>query len=527
MTNSVRFNRARTRASRGPAMALCLTLLASVLAMSALAAPAGARERSRRTAHTSVARRDVGVARHAPTRLAVMGTRLVWSAVSGAQGYVVRRRVDGRETRRTLTAATAVSLRASRGATVVYSVRTDVPGSAWSPPITIVYNRLGEISKVYGEGAGSGETGSGSSPSEESSPSEAGSAPVGGSGSGGGSGSKSGGEGSGETTTPEPEGTTEGQESGQEVPVSGGEGSHPSALKVGLVGGVYGWGASASETIRKTTGVKYTKLGVGSEGWGTVKEMVGDGITPLLLYNPTLAGMSPAAVAEGVKAYVSHMHELGLTEIELGNEVYFHGSTPWEYAAQYRAAHEALAGSGITLIADAWTDTPKPNGQWSQWEYGGGWCVLFVQTLGYVPDAWSFHPYGPMKADGFGSGAYQTGWATVPRMISYMKADHIYAPLNITEVGQPTYRGDDGNAAVSEAEQAQDVKQYIRQVAEWGLASLYLYEAIDTPEGGYGLYKWPLKAKPSAAAFAEALAEISTPGVNAKLDADGKASLIT
>jgi hypothetical protein len=111
-------------------------------------------------------------------------------------------------------------------------------------------------------------------------------------------------------------------------------------------------------------------------------------------------------------------------------------------------------------------------------------------------------------------------------MISYMKADHVYAPLNITEVGQPTYEGDDGNAAVSEAEQAQDVKQYIRQAAEWGVASVYLYEAIDTPEGGYGLFKWPLKAKPSATAFTEALAEISSPGVTASLASVHRSSLI-
>jgi hypothetical protein len=518
MTNSVRRNRTKSCPPRATATTLCLTFMALVLAMSALAVPAGAQERSRHTAHSSLARRDVSVARLAPAHLAVVGGRLVWSSVSGAAGYVVRERVDGHETRRTKVATTAVSLRPVRGATVVYSVRTDAPGSAWSSPIAIVYNRLGEIAKISGEGSG-GSGSTGSSPTEGSPPSEAGSPPAGGPGSGG-----TGGEGAGGTTSPEPEGTTGGLESEGETSLS--KKTHSTGLKVGLIGGIYGWGAAAGETIRKATRVKYTRLSVGSEGWGTAKEMVGDGITPLILYNPTLAGMSPAAVAEGVKAYVSHMHELGLTEIELGNEVYFHGSTPWEYAAQYRAAHEALAGSGITLIADAWTDTQKANGQWSDWEYGGGWCVLFVQSLGYIPDAWSFHPYGPMKADGFGSGAYQPGWATVPRMIGYMKADHVYAPLNITEVGQPTYQGDDGNAAVSEAEQAQDVKQYIRQASEWGLASVYLYEGIDTPEGGYGLYKWPLKAKPSAAAFAEAIAELSTPGVTASLASARKGSLI-
>ncbi len=238
--------------------------------------------------------------------------------------------------------------------------------------------------------------------------------------------------------------------------------------------------------------------------------MVSDGVTPLLLYNPSMLGMSPAAVAEGVLAYLPHMRELGITELELGNEVYYHGSTPPEYAAQYRAAHEALAGSAITLIADAWTDAQKPNGEWSQWESHGGWCVLFVAALGYIPDAWSFHPYGPMNANGFGSGSYRQGWATVPRMIAYMKTDHVYAPLKITEVGQPTYQGSDGNTPVTEAEQAADVKQYITQAAEWGVASIYLYEAIDTGEGGYGLYKWPLQPKPSATAFTEAVAQLNS-----------------
>ena len=285
---------------------------------------------------------------------------------------------------------------------------------------------------------------------------------------------------------------------------------------MGLIGGIFGWGQTAGETIRSATGVKYTRGALGPEGWTVIREEVDDGVTPLILYDPLtpLAEMSPAQVAEGVESYVPHLRELGLTELELGNEVYYHGSDPESYAADYRAAHEALAGTGITLIADASTDSYQ-HGEWSQWESGGGWCVLFVKALGYVPDAWSFHPYGPMNADGFGSGAYRPGWATVPRMISYMKADHVYAPLNITEVGQPTYQGSDGNTPVTEAEQARDVKQYIDQAAEWGLASIYLYEGIDTGEGGYGLYKWPLQAKPSAAAFAEARAEVEGNGGSA------------
>jgi hypothetical protein len=90
--------------------------------------------------------------------------------------------------------------------------------------------------------------------------------------------------------------------------------------------------------------------------------------------------------------------------------------------------------------------------------------------------------------------------------------------MNITEVGQPTYAGTSGSTPVSEAEQAQDVKQYIDQAAEWGLHSIYLYEGIDTGEGGYGLYKWPLQAKPSAAAFAEAVAGLSAKSATDAID---------
>jgi hypothetical protein len=518
---------------RAPAMLTCgLALMLCTTAVTAT--PAGARS-ARRTAHTSRADR-------APVRLSVVGGQLTWSPVAGVSDYVVRQRLGRHRLRRVL-AATAVGLKSLRGGTASYSVRTDVTGSAWAS-ITIVYGSAGTIVKVYGEQDGSGSEagsgegssgagrGSGSGSESSSGGSGSGGSGSGGSGSGSESGSGAGGSGSGSESGSGAGGSGSESESGSGAGGSGSEsesgsgsetesesatgGRHQSAgLKVGLVGGIYGWGQTASETIRKGTGVKFTKLTVGPEGWGTVEEMIHDGVTPLILYNPGMAGMTPAAVAAELKTYVPHMHELGLTEIELGNEVYYNGSTAWEYAAQYKAAHEALAGSGITLIADAWTDTPKANGEWSQWEAGGGWCVLFVQALGYVPDAWSFHPYGPMTADGFGSsGVWRTGWDTVPRMISYMKADHIYAPLDITEVGQPTWEGSDGNTAVTEAEQAQDVKQYIRQASEWGLTGIYLYEAIDTGEGGYGLYKWPLQAKPSAAAFAETLQELAAkPGV--------------
>jgi hypothetical protein len=472
-------------------------LIVTCLIVPTLNASAGAAAPNARISSAARAR----IARLAAPRIKVVGHKLIWSRVEGVRTYVLARHRLGHASVYRVIAKNSITPRPVPGATVRYRVKTNVSGSAWAHAVTITYTAHGGIVKSSAAGSdpsGSGSAGSGSAPgagsgsgSESSSGSGSGSS---GSGSGSGSGAGSGGLG----------GPVEEVVSKPEEVVS----KPTTSLKVGLIG-FAGWGTAPSETIRKATGVKYTRLEPGVEGWARGKELVSEGITPLVLYNPGLAGLSPATVAEGVKSFIPHMRELGISEMELGNEVYYNGSAPAEYAAQYRAAHEVLVGSGITLIADAWLDAQKPNGEWSDWEDHGGWCVLFVQALGYVPDAWSFHPYGPMNADHFGSGANRQGWGTVPRMISYMKEDHIYAPLNITEVGQATYGGGETSPTVTEAEQAADVKQYLTQAAEWGVASIYLYEAVDTGEGGYGLYSWPLKAKPSAAAFTETLAKLS------------------
>jgi hypothetical protein len=468
---------------------------------------------SRARAHARASRARARDASLEAPRLVALGHKLMWSRVGRVRDYILASQPAGQASSYRLLTKIAATPKPVPGTTVEYRVKTDVSGSAWTPPVAISYPARGK-----GQGSsppGSAGGGSGSSGSGAGAGTEGGSGAESGSGSEGGS-SKEGGSGSGSGTEGgSGSGTGSGTEGGSGSEGLGGSVEEPElaskrakSLKVGLIG-FRGWGTGPSETIRKATGVKYTRASPVEEGWAPARELVSEGITPLVLYDPHMAGMSPATVAENLKSYIPIMHELGLTEIELGNEVYYNGSAPAEYALQYRAAHEALAGSGITLIADAWIDAQKPNGEWSDWEAHGGWCVLFVDALGYVPDAWSFHPYGPMNADHFGSGANRQGWETVPRMIAYMKEDHIYAPLNITEVGQPTFQGTDGNTAVSDAEQAADVKQYLTQASEWGLASIYLYEAVDTGEGGYGLYSWPLKAKPSAAVFAETLAKLS------------------
>ena len=73
---------------------------------------------------------------------------------------------------------------------------------------------------------------------------------------------------------------------GGEKAARAGEGTPPSGLKVGLIGGIFGWGQTAGETIRSATGVKYTRGALGPEGWTVIREEVDDGVTPLILYDP-------------------------------------------------------------------------------------------------------------------------------------------------------------------------------------------------------------------------------------------------
>jgi hypothetical protein len=477
-------------------------IVAACLIVSTITASAGASTPNARISSAVRAR----IARLAAPRIKVVGQKLVWSRAEGVSAYVLARQPLGHASVYRVIAKNSITPKPVPGATVRYRVKTDVKGSAWTHAVTITYTVHGSIVKSSAAGSNPSESGSAGFGSALGAGNGSGSSSSSGSGSGGGAGAAGNGSGSGSGSGG---GSGSGSGSGglggsvKEVP------TQPTlALKVGLIG-VGGWGTGPSETIRKATGVKYTRVNPLSEGgWGPTRELVSEGITPLVLYDPDMKGMSPAAVAEGVKSFLPIMRELDLSELELGNEVYYHGSTAVEYAAQYRAAHEALAGTGASLIADLWGDYYTGT-EWSQVEAGRGWFVDFCKALGGVPDAWSGHFYGSMTADApLGSGK-PFGWASVPVMIADLKKAGDYAPLNITEVGQPTYQGTDGNTAITEEEQAADIKQYLTQAAGWGLASIYLYEAIDTGEGGYGLYSWPLKAKPSATVFAETLAKLS------------------
>src|ERR1700722_403168 len=242
---------------------------------------------------------------------------------------------------------------------------------------------------------------------------------------------------------------------GEESPVE-----HASTLKNGLAGPSGGNNGSPdraqAEIAEQTTDAKYGRIDVTSSLPPRITQGVQWGIKSLVLYSPDLKGRSSSQITSDMRKLASEMEPLGLTEIELGNEAYFADSfNATEYAAEYKVAHAALAGDGITLIADLWDDSQTPK---ALIQGNGGWGKAVASYLGYVPDAWSLHPYGGMTEDDIGE---THGWLVVPEQLKYMKQFGYAAPLEVTEVGQPVWTGTDGAPAVSEAKQAADVKTYI------------------------------------------------------------------
>ncbi len=71
--------------------------------------------------------------------LHVSGQTLTWNAIAGVSTYVLVSRVSGQPDQYSAVSGTSVTPAAVGGATVHYSVRTAVPGSAWAVEVSISY----------------------------------------------------------------------------------------------------------------------------------------------------------------------------------------------------------------------------------------------------------------------------------------------------------------------------------------------------------------------------------------------------
>ncbi len=270
--------------------------------------------------------------------------------------------------------------------------------------------------------------------------------------------------------------------------------------------GMSGWGLGARLW---RIGITWDRIDVGDgDNIGKLRYALRQGVKSVVLFNPGLAGMSPSAVAFEVRALARKISHLGLHEIELGNEVYDHGSTPQSYAVQYAASHAALAGLHVTLIADSFGDYRRSNGTWSQDARGGGWIHDFIHALpanARAVDAFSIHPYGPM--DRLGSGE-DGGWPAVGRYHALAVANGVNVPWYVTEVGQ-NLGGSDTSPPVNPSTQAADITQYLNDtLLDYPYVTyLDLYAIKDNDTGRWGLLNPNGSPRPAYKALARWMAE--------------------
>jgi hypothetical protein len=271
-------------------------------------------------------------------------------------------------------------------------------------------------------------------------------------------------------------------------------------LRVGVVNST-GWGV---DSIFEAAGINVERLDVGDgSDISVITTALSHGMKPLVLYNPGpnggLGGVSPATAASQVKALAEKLLPLGLTEIEFGNEVYYQENAA-TYAAQYDAAHQAVAGMGVKLLAVG-TALSSGCGGYST----PTWISDFIHALpggaGEV-DAWTIHPFGPMSGYACVNNQNGFGWQTVKDWHDLAVAAGSTAPWYVTEVGQ-CVGGARCNQPVSEAAQGADMTQYLNDVVTkypW-VVFITFYTSRDDSTGQYGLLNSDNSRRPAFTAL--------------------------
>jgi hypothetical protein len=299
--------------------------------------------------------------------------------------------------------------------------------------------------------------------------------------------------------------STQTKAGGQPAPTRTAAGGHAAGTLRIAVTNTTGWGV---DSLFTDIGVSWTRLDVG-DGSNTsiVEKALSHGMKPLVVYSGDsewLKGVSPSTAATQVLALAHKILRLGLNEIEFGNEVYY-GESAASYAAQYNAAHVAVAGLSITLLATATTDYYEHARGGS-----GSWFHDLIRALpggaGEI-DALTVHPYGSMTR--VGSDGY--GWP----MLAPLHAEAVAAgisptlPWYITEVGQEiSGDGIEGQAPVSPAAQATDLTQYLNDIKTtypW-IVFFSWYSCRDDSSGAFGLLNGDNSPRPAFIALRDWMA---------------------
>jgi hypothetical protein len=400
--------------------------------------------------------------------LSVSGKTIAWSSVEGVKSYVFVRKVPGHSDQYSTIGTTSTTPTPVPGATVRYSVRTNVTGSEWAPEIAVTY--------------GTGETGGSSQPSAPTEPvtppviaPETPTTPETGTGSGSGS-SSNGNAGNGAAAGPFSMGVVAGSSLEYERPFLEKLGAHVARMEVTI-------NTPASQIA------------------STVEAYARAGIQPMLLAG--FAGRIPsAAEVDNLANWAAEFGPGGtlwkgksfpagtaVTHIEFGNETsytyQFSNNSTSEYAS--RAESYAVRAKEAAEAIDA----VEPNvGLLAQGDSGGlsgnPWVLdMFkaVPNLGQFVSGWTVHPYGSewnTKLDQLVSATAAVG---APSSI----------PIYVTEWGLDTDNGHcleynyGWNKCMSYEEAASTLSSSVSAMrSRYGsrLAAIFLYEAHDQKPTG-------------------------------------------
>jgi hypothetical protein len=387
--------------------------------------------------------------------LSVSGTTLVWKSVSGVNTYVLVQRGPGSQEQYSVVLGTSYAPSPVAGATVHYSLRTAVDGSAWAPEVSISY------------------------PSEKSV-----TAPV-------------------PTPTPTPVGSG-GKTAGNTPPSSGSEAGNSSVpFEMALVPGSL---ASTEPGTIHQLGAHSVRMGYpietpASQLASVMEEYakVGIRIMPLATFTGTVPTSAQAAnLASWAAAYgpggtfwrgKSFPADTAMTDIEFGNETsytYQFGDNSEEaiaeraqsYALRFKEAEEGIhaVAPGVGLLAQG--DNGETDG--STWVNN---MFKAVPNLAQLVAGWTIHPYGTESVRRINEMIAQTQAVGAPSTI----------PIYVTEWGLSTDNGRclsenyGWNPCMSYEEAATDLATSVAAMHEhFGgrLHAIYLYQAQDLASSG-------------------------------------------
>jgi hypothetical protein len=383
----------------------------------------------------------------APT-ITVSGQTLTWAQIGRASTYVLERKAPGQEDQYSEISGTSVTPPATPGATVLYSVRTAVEGSAWAPEVSITY------------------------PASAPSPLPA------------------------RSELPPPSSPPAGSlVSGKIIGTGDGAGWGPAAAKT-ILGGHITWNRVE---IGQSTNTLAQSLSDGFHVLAIVGNVNDD--TPLSQVDPNSWG---ATVVSQLQA------NPGISIAEAGNEMFLKGNiaNPVQYGRMYLAAVNAIKAAGIhtPLLFDDFGDYPlgswaSPT-SWSRDSTGGGWLHDAVAGVpGLAPailaNGLNSHPYGAIGVNKENKDSYGTG-AVAGQEAEAQAVLGATPTFYITEFGYDLSKCGVDLGACSQQEQATKMHEaYKIFLNDPHVAGIWWYQSHDDSTGQFGFMNNDNTTRPS------------------------------